>query len=763
MHKSHFLITVAAAFAALVGANVGAGEEAAQGESPVIEPRAADVLGACTDYVVGLKSFKVRVTSSMAMKGQAAPVTPMLECDIIIHRPNKVHLAAAGVGGGNRIVCDGRKVIMYMAADKKYTEEETSDSLDGLSQDFGTQMLLGWPAAAFVGPLLASDPREQIMAGVTKLSYVGVETIDEVECHRIRGEQEHFDWDMWIEVGPRPLMRRCAPDLSRMHAARSGRDAEAAGEMPSFRVDFADWQTGIETSDDQFTFKPPDGASLVESLYEGMLDDDEPHPSLGEEAPAFSLKRLDGSRFELAEHKDKHVVVLDFWASWCGPCVQGLPSLAKLAKAYSEKGVVVCAVNQSEDADTIKQFLREKKLDLAVALDTDGEVGQEYGLQGIPHTVVIDKKGIVQAVHSGFGPGMDKKLESEVEAVLAGKDLATETKQNAGKREPPDMKLKGLELAWHVSGQYEGVAGDSGSGTIYAASYHNRGIKISADGEIISRFRTTGQPRHLRQAKLQADAERGLVGFQPWGQSVLAYDANGKQLWEYPGGDGVDDVWVADLDGDGLDEVIIGHNGSTGLHVLGPDGELKWKDTSIGNVWHVCVGDVTGDGKLEVVTTSAQGQLHVFSAAGKKLKDIKTPGYSNLVRVARLRPEDKASVMITEASSVIWGSRLFAIDYDGKQKRLASLPRGTDVSSAQSAASKPWMGVAMRDGKIRVIDLAGAETIGSAELRAGYCIEVTWLDGEGDDTPLLLVATGRGVFAFRVTRDQPPATAPAGS
>jgi len=127
------------------------------------------------------------------------------------------------------------------------------------------------------------------------------------------------------------------------------------------------------------------------------------------------------------------VVILDFWASWCPPCVRGLPVVTKAANEYKDKGVVFYAVNVREDRQTIGKFLDEKKLDCPVALDKDGKVGDLYGVEGIPQTVLIGKDGRVQSVHVGFAPQVEKTLREELDALVAGKDLGTEKQKSAKK------------------------------------------------------------------------------------------------------------------------------------------------------------------------------------------------------------------------------------------------------------------------------------------------------------------------------------------
>jgi len=151
-------------------------------------------------------------------------------------------------------------------------------------------------------------------------------------------------------------------------------------------------------------------------------EDSEPDPEelIGEEAPDLVLPMLDGGKFDLSKHRGKEVVVLDFWATWCGPCVKALPEVMKATNPLKEKGVVLYAVNQGEEAKPIRKFLNRKKWnDLKVALDNDDLSSDAFLVSGIPQTVIIDKEGVVRSVHVGFSPNIGKKLRRELDEILA--------------------------------------------------------------------------------------------------------------------------------------------------------------------------------------------------------------------------------------------------------------------------------------------------------------------------------------------------------
>jgi thiol-disulfide isomerase/thioredoxin len=127
-------------------------------------------------------------------------------------------------------------------------------------------------------------------------------------------------------------------------------------------------------------------------------------PLVGQAAYAFNLDLLDGKKFQLADRKG-HVVVLDFWATWCGPCMQSMPLVDGVVREFADKGVELIAVNMEEQPEQIKAMLERHKLKVAVALDRDGVVAAKYAVTAIPQTVIIDKEGKVARLFVGGGQG----------------------------------------------------------------------------------------------------------------------------------------------------------------------------------------------------------------------------------------------------------------------------------------------------------------------------------------------------------------------
>ena len=141
---------------------------------------------------------------------------------------------------------------------------------------------------------------------------------------------------------------------------------------------------------------------------------------VGKPAPDFELDLLDGKKFRLSEHKGK-IIVLDFWASWCGPCLQVMPQVDKVADEFADRGVELVAVNLEETEDRIQAALDRLKLKMTVALDRNGRTAEKYGATSIPQTVIIDRNGKVVRLFVGGGARFGDQLRAALEAVLADK------------------------------------------------------------------------------------------------------------------------------------------------------------------------------------------------------------------------------------------------------------------------------------------------------------------------------------------------------
>ena len=142
---------------------------------------------------------------------------------------------------------------------------------------------------------------------------------------------------------------------------------------------------------------------------------------VGDRAPWIQVKLLDDSDYDTAYLQGK-VILLNFWATWCGPCVREMPAFENLYADYGDDGdVVILAVDFDEDPETIKAFVAENGYTFHIAYDPVGIVSWQYPTDGIPYTVVIGKDGYIKNIHLGArdADAQYKEYKADIEAALA--------------------------------------------------------------------------------------------------------------------------------------------------------------------------------------------------------------------------------------------------------------------------------------------------------------------------------------------------------
>jgi len=137
----------------------------------------------------------------------------------------------------------------------------------------------------------------------------------------------------------------------------------------------------------------------------------------GQVAPDFVLKSSTGENLRLSEYRGD-VVMINFWATWCGPCRQEMPLLDELYSRYERVGFTLLGVNIDDDSRQAMKMIDELGVSFPVLFDESKDVSKLYAVEAMPVTVLVDREGTVRYVHHGYKPGYEEKYLTEIRSLL---------------------------------------------------------------------------------------------------------------------------------------------------------------------------------------------------------------------------------------------------------------------------------------------------------------------------------------------------------
>lgn len=326
-----------------------------------------------------------------------------------------------------------------------------------------------------------------------------------------------------------------------------------------------------------------------------------------EPAPPFALKGIDGTTTKLAKYKGK-VVLVAFWATWCGPCKKELPHLQKFAKENAKKGVELLTINIDEfsQRSTLEPFLAANRLDVKVLFEDPEQLGG-YDYSAIPALYVVDRGGKIAHARTGFDPDLEEKLAHEIKDVVDGKP--SEGRQLA----TLELAPKGWQVLWQrpVPGDVQAIAiappiGNAGGEV--AVVGRDGLVRWSADGRALPAQPVNGWAQSLRVADLDADGKREWV-VGGW-QDVKVLDDTGMPYWENTSELLQLVVGLRDLDGDKFQEVVV--RSENRVTVFKADSKQMWRSRPFERIERVNIGPA-GE-----VLVQADGDLVELDARGKE-------------------------------------------------------------------------------------------------------------------------------------------------
>jgi peroxiredoxin len=140
-------------------------------------------------------------------------------------------------------------------------------------------------------------------------------------------------------------------------------------------------------------------------------------PIVSTPAPDFALRSLGDANVRLSEHLGD-VILINFWATWCGPCRQEMPLLDALYGKYQRAGLVMFGINIDEDRDDAVEMAQTLKVTYPILFDERKDVSRAYQLGTMPLTVLIDREGVIRYVSEGFKPGYEKRYTEKLRELL---------------------------------------------------------------------------------------------------------------------------------------------------------------------------------------------------------------------------------------------------------------------------------------------------------------------------------------------------------
>ena len=134
-------------------------------------------------------------------------------------------------------------------------------------------------------------------------------------------------------------------------------------------------------------------------------------------APDFSLHSKNGGMVTLSDLRGQ-VVMVNFWATWCGPCREEMPHLEALYQRYGDLGFTLLGVNVEEDSSGADEFLAETPVSFPILFDPDNQVSELYDVIAMPSTVIVDRTGNMRFIHHGYQPGYENDYQSQIRALI---------------------------------------------------------------------------------------------------------------------------------------------------------------------------------------------------------------------------------------------------------------------------------------------------------------------------------------------------------
>ena len=353
---------------------------------------------------------------------------------VAFERPNKVRIETKARGRERVIVSDGLMLTdhldaMWMDGQTQYTQQKASEKAIALDMH---NPMAGLGGGVLFPTLVGDDPLKELMERIEGVEKVGHAKLDGTPVAVVEltvsasSLPEHvvpyasrmdmpIEMLLWIDQNDY-LIRQLAFELNLKRMAE-----EVAEEHPWIptKIALTERHTAIQVdpafAEETFVFVPPEAAELVDRFGPPSASRDKSE-FVGKPAPEFALKDIDNNQVALTDFEGQ-VLILDFWATWGGPCRQEMPTFVVLQDQYEADGFSVIGIAIRDTAEEVREYASNEELNFPLLM-ADDKVGEDYGhIWAIPTTFVIDKQGMVRYTYVGSPPDL-LVFQQHVEELL---------------------------------------------------------------------------------------------------------------------------------------------------------------------------------------------------------------------------------------------------------------------------------------------------------------------------------------------------------